>query len=170
MVGEQPPALAPLALVPLKRGTVLQGVAHTPSLLQLQRFQINSEIVAEVGTAKREFDCGFEEAELVARVIAFTFEHVRIDGLLFEQEADAVGQLDFAAFSFSSFFEEAEDLRRQNVSPDDCQIRGSFARGRLFHNVLNAVYAAVETIDGRAADDAVVINLGVRRPRIWQSS
>src|SRR5687768_9831312 len=74
--------------------------------LEFQGFQILPEFVPQVGPAQSKLHRGFQEAELVAAVIACTFEHVGIDRLLFEKHANAVGKLNFSAAAHAGFIED----------------------------------------------------------------
>ena len=64
--------------------------------------------LSEVFPAQREFDSRFEKSQFVAGVVSGAFEHIGIDRLLFEQEPDAVGELNLAAASGPGLFEDCE--------------------------------------------------------------
>ena len=80
------------------------------------------EFLTEVVSPEREFDRGFKKSELIAGIVACSFEHVGVDGLLVEKKADGVRQLDFAASASSSVLEDAENLWCENVTADDCKV------------------------------------------------
>src|SRR5205807_1559682 len=65
--------------------------------LQRQALQIFPEWPAQVVALKREFNRSFQEAELVSGIVAFAVELESIDGTAAQEQAQRIGELDFAA-------------------------------------------------------------------------
>jgi hypothetical protein len=74
---------------------------------------------------------GFEEALLVAGVVALADVAVAVDLFVLEQGLDGVGELEFAAGAGGDGFDHLEDARREDVAADDGVLRGLRA-GRGF--------------------------------------
>src|SRR5688500_17602543 len=89
-------------------------------ILSLHRdgLKVLGEGGAEVVALKREFDRRFEEAELVAGIVACAFELQSVDGSVAEKVAQAVGELDLAAGAGLHGLDGLEDFRREHVAPD----------------------------------------------------
>src|ERR1035441_5938912 len=66
-------------------------------LLQLQGLQVLPEGPTQVVAAQGEFHRRFQEAELVAGVVARALETIRVDRTAAQQVPQRVGELDFAA-------------------------------------------------------------------------
>src|SRR5438128_8170973 len=70
--------------------------ASEADVLEVEALQVFPESRSEVLALQGKLDCGFEETELVAGVVAFPLEEVSVDGPLFQERLEARGQLDLA--------------------------------------------------------------------------
>ena len=61
--------------------------------LQLELLEVAAKLVAQTGPLQGKLDSGLEKSELVAGVVAGSFDHVGIYRLLFQEQTDAVGKL-----------------------------------------------------------------------------
>ena len=84
-------------------------------------------------------DAGGHEAELVADVVAGSFETFREDALRLVQGIDGISQLDLTACSRSLVLKNLEDFRRQQVAADDGQVARRFFRFRFLHETADIV-------------------------------
>ena len=88
--------------------------------------EVRRELVGEVRPAQREVDDGFQEAELVAGVVADAFDLAGVDRPGLQQLAQAVGQLNLAGAIALGRGQRREDVGRQDVAADDRQVRRRF--------------------------------------------
>ena len=80
------------------------------------------ELFAEIRSAQREFDGGFEEAQLITGVVTIAFEQVGINRLLFKEQADAVSKLNFASAARAGFLQNVEDFGCQDIPANDRKV------------------------------------------------
>ena len=91
--------------------------------------EILRELVGDVRPTQREVDDGFEESELVARVVPHAFDLASVDRSGLQQFAEAVGQLNLTGAVAFGRGQRREDVGRQDVAADDGEIgRRVFAR------------------------------------------
>src|ERR1700680_4197193 len=86
---------------------------------------------------QRVVDGRLQVAELLAGVIAFSFENVSVEVALADQRAHRIGQLNLAARAALRLLKDRENLWRQNIAPDDRVPRRSVAL-RFLHHVRDA--------------------------------
>src|SRR5579862_9900443 len=104
---------------------------------ELQRLQVVTKFAAQVLALEGEFYRGLQESQLVAGVVALAFVDVRIHFLFFEQDAHAVGELEFASRARGSLGQAVEDRGREDVASDYSQVRRGFLELRLLDHVAN---------------------------------
>jgi hypothetical protein len=119
-----------------------------------ESFEPFSEGGAEVVALEGELYGGFEEAELVAGVVALAFVAEAVDLLVGEERLDGVGELEFAACAGGEVLEHVEDARGEDVAADDGVIGGGVFEAGLFNHVGDVEEAGVVG-DGSAVEDAV---------------
>ena len=126
--------------------------------------QVFAEGFAQVVAFEGEFDGGLQKALLVARVVTLAFELVAVDGPAAQHVLQAVGQLNLAATAGFDGLERGEDLRRQNVTPDDGEVGGSVGGLGFLHQVADAVepVAAAVVGDGLGIHHAIGGNVLAR--------
>ena len=81
--------------------------------LELQGFEVVAEGGAEFIVEEGELDGGSQEAEFIARIVGNPFVNISPQALLFGEEAQAVGELDFATGAGLGAFEAIEDGGRR---------------------------------------------------------
>src|SRR5258706_202721 len=98
-----------------------------------------------------------------AAVVARALELVAVDRLLLHEGFDRVRQLDLAAGAARGRLELVEDLRRQDVAPDDGEVRWSVCRRGLLDEPGDLVQPAmVQTaLDRLPADYPVALRVRV---------
>src|SRR6267142_2996140 len=100
--------------------TVPISVKRPPSLgTRVDAAQVRPELRRQVWPGQCDVDRGHEPAHRGAGVVAGALELIRVDRLLVHERLDRVGQLDLAAGAALGLLELVEDLRRQDVAPDD---------------------------------------------------
>src|SRR5277367_5420755 len=119
------------------------------AVLQLQALQILPQRAAEIGALQSELDCGFEETQLITRVVALSFEYVAVHFFFLQQSAHTVGELQFAADAGLGFRQGFKNRWSQDVAADHREIRRRLFRFRLLHHVADFVESAVEPAIGR---------------------
>src|SRR5438093_5687137 len=90
--------------------------------LEPEGLEVGTKGVGQVGPGERKLDGRLEEAELVARVEALALERDRVHRAAGAQRPQRVGELDLAPRVGCRLGEDAEDLRRQHVAPDDREV------------------------------------------------
>ena len=109
----------------------------------------------------REMEDGAQVARLVAGVVAHAVELDREDGALGEQAPQPVGQLDLAAPALPGLLQRAEDVGREQVPPDDGEVRRRVSRGGLLDEIGDPVDAPAESFGG---DHSVAADRLARHP------
>ena len=109
--------------------------------------------------AETVLDRRTQVADLAAAVVADARERQHVHRLVGEQARDAVRQLDLAAGAALRSLELAEDGRRQDVTPDDGQVRRRVLRARLLDDPRDALRAVRLGLHGH---DAVAAGLVAR--------
>src|SRR5690242_12476661 len=95
-------------------------------------------------------------SELRAAVVAGPLEAVSEDAIFREERRDGVGELNLASGAWPGLREMVEDAGRQDVPPDDGEIR----RSRLRRGLLDDAHHAIEAVgNGLSLDDAVLAGL-----------
>ena len=124
------------------------------ALLQRELLQPCLEVGTEFVVLQAELDRGFQEAELVARVVALALVGEAVDLFVLQEGLDAVGELELAACAGGDGLEHLEDAWGEDVAADDGVLRwGLFGLGLLDH-VLDGEQARVLCV-GRAVEAAV---------------
>src|ERR1700727_1734383 len=125
--------------------------------LEWETFQPCTEGGAEVFVLEREFDCGAEEALLVAGVVALAFVAEAVDLFVLEERFDAVGELEFATSARGDGFEHVKDARGEDVASDDGVVAGCLRWLGFFDHVLDGEKARIFGVGG-AVEAAVVLD------------
>ncbi len=133
-------------------------------MLELQSFEVIAEGGAEFFVEEGEFDGGFQETEFIARIVGNSFINVSPQALLFGKEAQAVGELDFAAGTGLGALEALKDGGRKDVTSCDGEIGRSIFGFRFFDEIANAQESFAKRGDGRgfAVNDTVKMRFLVR--------
>src|SRR5882672_3708227 len=84
---------------------------------------------------ERELDSSNQEAELVTGVVARTFKANRVKRTPPQERTHGVSNLNLADRAGRCLLKLVEDVRRQHVTTDDCQIRRRFRKRRFFNHV-----------------------------------
>src|SRR5467141_1974357 len=122
--------------------------------LDLELADVGTELRVELRPFERQLDRRLQPAHRRAAVVARAFELVAVDRLLLHEGLDRVRQLDLAAGAARGRLELVEDLRRQDVAPDDGEVRWSVCRrGRLDEPGDLVQPAMVQTALDRLAGD-----------------
>lgn len=77
--------------------------------------QVRPKSLAQVLSTQGELDRGFEEAELIAEVVARAFEVVGVDRLPVGEHLQRISQLDLTAFARQRMREDVEDRRCDDI-------------------------------------------------------
>src|SRR5579859_2737098 len=115
-----------------------------------QRCDHAPELGRDVRTGETEGDVRFEEADLVAAIIALALEAQAVERLAAEELDHGVGQLDLAAGTAAGVLQMAEDRRGQHIAADDRQRRRCLGRVRLLDQAAHGGKAPVVREIGRA--------------------
>ena len=75
---------------------------------------------------------------------------------MLHEQAQAVGNLNFAGFAGRGLFQDIENFGRERVSPDDAQVRRRVCKLRLFDDAAKLIHAVVDLIP---VDDAVAFDI-----------
>src|SRR5260221_4217892 len=111
--------------------------------------QFRGHIVARQG----ERDIGVQEADLVAAIEALPREAQTVERTIAAEQPDQpVGELDLAAGAAADPLEMLENLRLQDIAPDDAESRRRLLRRRLFDETTHRGEAS---IIGGNVEDAV---------------
>ena len=124
-------------------------------------FQVIAERFAEVFAAQGEFDRSFEEAELVAEIVALAFEIVGVNGIELRENFEGVRQLDFAALARFRVFEDVKYLRLDDVAAEHGETTRGVFEIRLLDHVMHAHEARIAGLL-LTRNDAIRRNLFVR--------
>src|ERR1017187_4958784 len=116
--------------------------------LKRKALQIFPERATQIVTAQGEFNGGLKKPELVAGIVAGTFEPVRINGTRAQQMAQRIRQLDFRSGTRFDRLQRLKYLRDQHVAADDRQVGRRLRWFGLFHEVPNAEYAVPVAVVG----------------------
>src|SRR4051794_39066443 len=111
-----------------------------------QRLEVRAKLIAQRRMAQRVIDGRLEIAEFFAGVVTLPFEDVAVKRAGANELAQRVGELDFAARTAFRFFEQREDVGRQDVASDD-----RVARRRLHLRLLDHVRNVKATVAERVA-------------------
>src|SRR6266702_8930439 len=103
--------------------------------LQLERFQITAEGRAEFRILQSKLYGGFQETELVSRVIRDAVVDVSPQSVLPGEKAERVGQLNFISRAGLGASQAIENSRRQDVAPRNAEIRRRIFRFRFLHEL-----------------------------------
>src|SRR6266581_2907937 len=103
--------------------------------LQLERLQITAERRAEFWILQSKLYRGFQESELVSRVIRDAVVDVSPQPVLARKKAQRVGELDFVSRAGLGASQAIENSRRQDVAPRNAEIRRRIFRFRFLHEV-----------------------------------
>ena len=108
-----------------------------PNLLELLLLQPLAQWTAQVAALQGKLNRRFQEAELVASIVALPFKAEAVDFFLFQQLAHAICELYFTACTQLRPRERLKNPWRQNISSNDRQVRRRFRSLWLFHQVGN---------------------------------
>src|SRR5690606_23114889 len=111
--------------------------ALLPVLVQ-QLAQVDAERLAGFGVLETVRHGRLQIAELVPAVVAAAGERVRVHRLVVQQVGNGVGQLDLAAGPALRRLQLVEDLRREQVTTHDREVRGRVRRRRLLDDLRDA--------------------------------
>ncbi len=117
----------------------MKGLCQTTllrSLLDCVHFrQKLRKFIAKIVACQGKSDSCLQEARFGTAVIAFPSEPIAKDiapGV--NLSGDGIGQLDFPTGAAPDMIEVLQDLWRQDITPDHCQIGGRGAHRRLFNH------------------------------------
>src|SRR4051812_48927725 len=127
--------------------------------LAQQPFQLLAERRRDVRTIERIGHIGGQEAKLRAAIIGAAIELVTVERCCFGLRDHRVGKLDLATRAALLIFQNAEDLRLQDVASGDDQVRWRGSARRLLHHLGDFERLALLFAD---PDDAVHVRLVVR--------
>src|SRR5215475_2029167 len=99
-----------------------EGGSPLRVFLELERLEVGSERLGEIGPRQRELDRRLEKAELLARVMAASLELYGVDGPTGPERAQAVGELDLAAGVWRCVRQDGKEIWREDVAADDREI------------------------------------------------
>src|SRR5579864_2704696 len=116
----------------------LQRTAFGRPSLQLQTLQILAKVTAKFLVLQSDFYGRFQKPQFVACIVRNTIINVCPQTVFLGQNAQRVGQLDFVSCAGLGARQAIKNLRRQDVTPGDREIRWGFLRPRLFHHVADA--------------------------------
>ena len=88
----------------------------------------------------------FRKSEFIASVVPLAFKLETIDGPAAEEMLQRIGELELAAAAGLDGFDRIEDLRGQDVAPDDREVGRGFGRLGFFHHVANAEQAVARAV------------------------
>src|SRR5471030_2086879 len=103
-------------------------------------------LVAEVG----RLDVAFSATAVKTLTFELVGNHAAVFGLL----QQGVGNLNLATLARLGFFDQLEDVRGQDVTTDDRQVRRGIFRCRLLDHVAHADQAIADIVAG---DNAVLV-------------
>src|SRR5262249_52468478 len=102
------------------------------------------DVRSQVGAIERELEVRPQEVDLHAGVVPAVHEAPSQHGLLPEQHADGVGELELATGTGLDAVEGLEDARTEDVATDDGEVGGRVLRLRLLHHRPQPEHVAVD--------------------------
>src|SRR5437660_12749192 len=96
-----------------------------------------------------KLDSRDQEAELIPGIIARTFKSHRVEISLLPKRSHRIRDLNLPNSAGFRLFNLIKDVRRKDVTADDCQVRWRLGRRRLFYHVLDAIDAFLNFITSR---------------------
>src|SRR5579872_4721182 len=106
----------PAELLPHRRPEILR---------RSHGFQIGPQPISEVRPFQAEADLRRDQAKPIAQVIACPGELVAVHRTAPAEREQTVGELNLAAGSGLTLGKQAENLRRQNIAADNCEVARS---------------------------------------------
>src|SRR5579871_2626763 len=94
-----------------------------------------------------KLDGRLQIAELAAAVVALAREAIGVHRLLAHERGDAVRQLDLSARAAPDALEMLEDRGRQDIAPDDREVRGGRRGFGLLDDASNAARRRLVGLD-----------------------
>src|SRR6267142_4312281 len=88
---------------------------------------------------QRKLDSSNQETEFVAGIVTSSFKAQGIKWPLLEKRAHRVGNLNLSDSARLGLLNLVENVGRQYVAPNDCQVRRRFSKGRLLDHVLDLI-------------------------------
>lgn len=119
---------------------------------------VSEELFFELGAAECPVDVGHEVTVHLADIPPFPAVHDGMHRLLFQQELQPVGELDFAALVGLGAGEAVEDARREKIPPDDREIARGLVYRRFFDQLADAHFPGRDLV---TRNNAVLVDLAL---------
>src|SRR5687768_386723 len=163
-----------VAMPPSPRGAISRyrplislPIISTGSVSQVESADVSAELVGILGL-ESERHVRRQPAESGAGIVARALELVAEDGLLVDEAADRIGQLDLAACAAAGLLEDVEDLRREDVAAQYGEVGWGVVDAWLLDQVADLDQAALllERVHDAVAGDLLARNAldGHHRP------
>src|SRR5205807_8917428 len=101
---------------------------------------------AKIMPLQCEFHRGFEKAELVAGIVALAVKLERVNGTAAQEQPQRIGKLDLPARAWLHMGDRFENVRRQDIAPDDREIRRRIAGIRFLHQIADPEHLPLASV------------------------
>src|SRR4030042_854340 len=109
-----------------------------------------------LGALQGEGDVGLERAELIPGIIPIPRELIAVHRHPAGQRLQGVGQLDLPALARRGLLQDGKDLRREEISPDNGQVRRCLIRRRLLYQPFDPIDTFIHLL---SLDDPIEVCL-----------